>query len=82
MEEVSEELAQVGVVGLVVEPQGAAEVEVCRELGWGGGGSQEATVRRTPLRASAAAAPVPGTHCPCHSANLRGNYEAHSLPPV
>lgn len=29
VEEVAEELAQVGVVGLVVEPQGAAEVEVC-----------------------------------------------------
>lgn len=29
VEEVAEELAQVGVVGLVIEPQGAAEVEVC-----------------------------------------------------
>lgn len=29
VEEISEELAQVGVVRLIIEPQGAAEVEVC-----------------------------------------------------
>lgn len=29
VKEIAEELAQVGVVGLVIEPQGAAEVEVC-----------------------------------------------------
>lgn len=29
VEEVAEELAQVGVVGLVIEPQRTAEVEVC-----------------------------------------------------
>lgn len=36
VEEVPEELAQVRVVGLVVEAQGAAEVQVGGELGWQG----------------------------------------------
>jgi len=36
VEEVTEELTQVRVVRLVIEPQGAAEVEVCGELGWRG----------------------------------------------
>ena len=58
MEEVAEELAQVGVVWLVVEPQRTAEVEVRGELGWCGGQGD----RR--CRREAHAPRVPPRRCP------------------
>lgn len=64
VEEVAEELAQVGVVGLVVEPQRTAEVEVCGELGWCGGQGdrgccREACAPRAPQMALSYPAPAP-----------------------
>lgn len=64
MEEVAEELAQVGVVGLVVEPQGAAEVEVCGELSWRVTGTEEATVRPTLPGPQQLSYPPPSLHFP------------------
>lgn len=36
MEQIPEELPEVGVVGLVIKSQGAAQIQVSGELGWGG----------------------------------------------
>lgn len=80
MEEVAEELAQVGVVGLVVEPQRTAEVEVCGELGWcGGRGDRRCRREACAPGAPQMALPYPAP-APTNALDPRGVKMTSSLP--